>query len=79
MNAIAISCPFEDCKHFGKIIHVELDRYKKHLCLEHDKNDLLQFALAKGIIQDPSCYHNFSYIVQKIAEGSKVNGVSQWK
>lgn len=79
MNSVAISCPFEDCKHFGKILHVELDRYKKHLRSDHDRNDLLQFAFAKGIVQDSSSYHNFSYIIQKIAEISKVKEAESWK
>lgn len=74
MSAAAVVCPFEDCKHFGKIEYVELKRFRRHLAQDHDRNDLLQFAFQKGIIQDPTKYHNDSYIIQKIAEISKVNG-----
>lgn len=74
MTCITVSCPFEDCKHFGKIEHVEQNMYIKHLYRDHNRHDLIQFAFQKEIIHDPSQYHNFSYIVQKITEISKVNG-----
>jgi len=72
MSLESVSCPFEDCKHFGKIEHVELSRFRRHLAQDHDRNDLIQFAFRKGIIQDTTKYHNHSYIIQKIAEISKV-------
>ena len=75
MSATAVVCPFEDCKHFGKIEYVELSRFRCHLAQDHDRNDLLQFAFQKGIIQDTTKYHNHSYVIQKIAEISKVKGV----
>jgi len=70
----AVICPFEDCKHFGKIEYVELKRFRYHLARDHDRANLVQFAFEKGIIQDPAKYHNDSYIIQKIAELSKVDG-----
>jgi len=70
----AVICPFEDCKHFGKIEYVELKRFRYHLARDHDRADLVQFAFEKGMIQDPTKYHNHSYIIQKIAEFSKVDG-----
>ncbi len=73
MSTVDVSCPFEDCPHFGKIEHVELNRYERHLAQDHDRADLYQFALQKGIIQDQLRFHNFSYIVQKIAQITKVN------
>ena len=74
MSTVAVICPFEDCKHFRKIEYVELKRFMRHLAQDHDRNDLLQFAFEKGTIQDPTKYHSHSYIIQKIAELSKVNG-----
>ncbi len=67
-----VSCPFEDCKHYGIIEHVELNRFKRHLAADHDRNDLIQFAFQKGIIQDHTKFHNHSYIIKKIADISKV-------
>ncbi len=74
MSTEAVICPFEDCKHFGKVEYVELKRFRYHLARDHDRVDLVQFAFEKGIIQDPTKYHNHSYIIKKIAELSKVNG-----
>jgi len=74
MSSIPVICPFEDCKHFGKIEYVELKRFMRHLAQDHDRANLVQFAFEKGIIQDSTKYHNDSYIIQKIAEFSKVNG-----
>jgi len=74
MSTVAVTCPFEDCKHFRKIEYVELKRFMRHLAQDHDRTDLVQFAFEKGIIQDSTKYHNDSYIIQKIAELSKVNG-----
>jgi hypothetical protein len=74
MTTVAVSCPFEDCRHFGQIVYVELSRYKRHLAVDHDRYELRQLAFRKGIIQDSIRYHNDSYIIQKIAEISKING-----
>ncbi len=72
MSSADVLCPFEDCKHFGIIEHVELNRYERHLAQDHDRNDLFEFALQKGIIQDPLRFHNFSHIIKKIAQFTKV-------
>lgn len=72
MSSMAVSCPFEDCKHFGVIEYVELNRFMRHLAQDYDRNDLIQFAFKKGIIEDPTQYHNHSYIIQKIAQISRV-------
>ena len=74
MTAVPVLCPFEDCSHFGKIEHVELNRYERHLAHDHDRNDLFEFAIQKGIIQDPLRSHNFSYIIKKIAQFSTIHG-----
>ena len=74
MSTVAVSCPFEDCPHFGKIEYVELDRYRRHLAQDHDRADLIQLAIKMGIIQDPLHFHNHSYVIQQIAEISKVSG-----
>jgi len=74
MSSIHVSCPFEDCKLFGIIEYVELNRFMRHLVQDHDRDDLLQLAFQKGIIQDPTKYHNHSYIIQKIAKISIIRG-----
>ena len=73
MSGISVDCPFEDCPHHGITEYVELNRFKRHLAQDHDRYDLVQFAFKIGIIEDPIHYHNDSYIIQKIAEYSKVN------
>ena len=35
MTSVFVSCPFEDCKHFGKIEYIELARFRRHLAQEH--------------------------------------------
>ena len=72
MTSHSVSCPFEDCKLFGIIEYVELNRFKRHLAADHDRADLVQFAYKKGIIEDRIKYYNHSYIIQKIAEICKV-------
>ncbi len=74
MTGVFVSCPFEDCKHFGKVEYMELARFRRHLAQDHDRNDLFRLAYKKGIIDDPIRFHNHSYVIQKIAEFSIVNG-----
>lgn len=62
----------EDSKCFGKVIHAEYSMFKRHLVYDHDRSDIYQFAYRKGIIQDPIRYHNLSYVIQQIAEISRV-------
>ena len=63
MASTRFVCPIEDCKHFNKV---------EYSARDHDRNDLYKFAFQKGIIDDPIKYHNPSYIIQQIAEISKV-------
>jgi len=73
MSTVAVSCPFEDCPYFGKIEYVELKRFRRHLAQDHDRNDLFQLAFKLGIIQDSLRFHNHSYIIQQVAEISKIS------
>ena len=72
MSSAFFSCPFEDCKHFGKTEYIEHSAFKNHLVRDHDRYDLFKLAFQKGIIEDPIRYHNSSYVIQKISEFSKV-------
>lgn len=74
MSNVRVICPFEDCSHHSKPEYTELDNFRRHLAQDHDRNDLFQLAYKKGIIDDPIRFHNHSYVIQKIAEFSIVNG-----
>ena len=73
MSSADVLCPFEDCKYFGKIEYVALNKFLEHLHRDHDRYDLIQFAQQMKIIQGPLCFHDFKNIVKKIAEYSKVH------
>ena len=64
--------PFEDCPFYAKIQYAEKYFFKKHLVLNHDFEDLFQFALDKGLIQDPIRYHNRNFVLNRIVEYCKV-------
>jgi len=64
--------PFEKCPFFAKVQYAEKLFFKKHLVLNHDFNDLVQFALNKGLIQDSIRYHNRNFILNQIIEFCKV-------
>ena len=68
MSSAKFSCLLEDCKYFGKVQYVEYSLFKKHLARDHDRYDLYRLAFQKGIIDDPTRYHNPSYVIQKIAD-----------
>lgn len=73
MSSADFECEInEDSKCFGKVIHTEYSMFKRHLVYDHDRSDVYQFAFQKGIIQDPIRYHNLSYVIQQIAEFSRV-------
>jgi len=72
LSNVFVKCPFEDCPHYDKPEYIELDRFRRHLARDHDRYDLYQFAYDKGIIQDPIRYHNPSYVIQRVAEISRV-------
>jgi len=72
MSSAFFECQFEDCKQFGKVQYVEYSLFKRHLARDHDMHELLQLAFQKGIIEDPIRYHNSRYVIQQIAEISKM-------
>jgi len=51
---------------------MELDRFRRHLAQDHDRYDLFQLAFDEGIIDDPIRCHNHSFVIQQIAEISRV-------
>jgi len=55
---------------------VEYWIFERHLARDHDRNELFQFAFQKGIIEDPIRFHNLSYVIQQIAELSRVKRFS---
>lgn len=64
--------PFEECPFFAKVQYAEKSFFKKHLVLNHDFNDLVQFAFDKGLIQDPIRYHNRNFVLNQIIKFCKV-------
>jgi len=72
LSNVFVICQIEGCKLFNKVEYIELDRFRRHLARDHDRYDLYQLAYDKGIIQDPIRYHNPSYVIQQIAELSRV-------
>ena len=74
MSNVFVICQIEGCKFFNKVEYIELDRFRRHLACDHDRYDLYQLAYDKGIIQDPIRYHNPSFVIQQIAEISRVKG-----
>ena len=72
LSCVFLVCQIPGCKHYGKVAYAELDKFRQHLAINHDRKDLYQFAYDKGIIEDPTHYHNASYVIQQIAEFSRV-------
>ena len=72
MSGCFFEDPFEDCPFFGKVQYTEKPFFKKHLALNHDFNELLNFAFNKGLIQDPIRYHNRNFVINRIADFCKV-------
>ena len=67
-----VRCLFPDCPHHEKPEYVELDKFRRHLAQDHDRYALYQLAFDNGIIDDPIRYHNASYVIQQVAEFSRV-------
>jgi len=67
-----VSCRIEGCKLFGKIEYMELERFRRHLAQDHDRYDLFKLAYEVGIIYGPIRHHNHSFVIQQIAEISKM-------
>ena len=72
MSGCFFKDPFEDCPFFAKVQYSEKSFFKKHLVLNHDFAELFQFALDKGLIQDPIRYHNRNFVLDRIVEFCKV-------
>ncbi len=73
MGSAFFECQFEDCKLFAKILYVEKNFFKRHLVVNHGFENLLQFAFTKGIISDPYRCPSFQFVINKIAEISRVS------
>ena len=68
MSSGFVSCPFEECDHYGKLKFVEMDFFIQHLASKHDYIELYNLAYEKGIIKDPLKKHSLSFVVRKIAK-----------
>ena len=68
MSSGFVSCPFEDCKYYGKLEYAEIDHFKRHLALEHDDFELLQLAFQKGIISKQYSSYSLSFVIRKISK-----------
>ena len=65
-------CEFEGCPFYEKPQYAEIIFFKKHLVLRHGFDCLLDFAHQKGIIQDPYRCPSLSFLIERIAELSKI-------
>ena len=72
MSGVFVCCRIRGCTLYGKKQYMELDRFRRHLAQDHDRYDLFQLAFDEGIIDDPIRCHNHSYVIQQIAEISRV-------
>jgi len=72
MSSVFVKCPFLECPYHEKPEYTELDKFRKHLALDHDRYALYQLAFERGIIQDPIRYQNVSYVIKQVAEFSIV-------
>jgi len=72
MVSYFFECKLEDCPFFAKVQYVEKNFFKRHLVLNHGFDNLLQFAFTKGIISDPYRCPSFQFVINKIAEISRV-------
>jgi len=72
MSSVFVKCPFPDCSYHEKPEYTELEKFRRHLAQDHDRYALYQLAFDNGIIEDPIRFHNPNYVIQKIAEISRV-------
>ena len=72
MSGVFVKCPFEGCPYHEKPEYTELARFRRHLAQDHDRYALFQFAFDNGIIEDPIRYQNANYVIQQVAEFSRV-------
>jgi len=62
-----VSCPFEECEHYGKLKFAELDFFLQHLASKHDNIELYNLAVQRGLIKDYK-EHSTNFVVRKIAK-----------
>jgi len=72
LSGVFVCCRIEGCTHYNKPQYAELARFRRHLAQDHDRYALFQFAFDNGIIEDPIRYQNASYVIQQVAEFSRV-------
>ena len=70
---VFVVCKIPGCKLFNKVEYVELDRFRRHLALDHDRYDLYQFASDQGLIDNPIRYHNLNSVIKQVVEFSRVS------
>ena len=62
-----VSCPFEECSHYGKLEYSEIGFFENHLASEHDFIELYQLALEKGMIRNRFQIQSLNFVVKRIA------------
>ena len=67
MSSAFVSCPFEECRYYGKLEYSEIGFFENHLALEHDFIELYQLALEKGIIRNRFQIQSLNFVVKRIA------------
>jgi len=73
MSGCFYKIPFENCPFYNKSLYTEKSFIKKHFVLNHDFAELVQFALDKGLIQDPIRYHNRNFVLNRVVDFCKVS------
>jgi len=68
MSSAFVSCPFEECEHFGKVEYAEIAFFEHHLASKHDFIELYHLALEKGIVKDQHHFHSLNFVVRKLAK-----------
>ena len=72
MSNVSVICPFLDCPFHKKSEYTDIDFFKRHLALAHDRDALYQLAFDNGIIEDPIRYQSASFVIQQVANFSIV-------
>ncbi len=68
MSGSFVTCPFEECEHFGKMEFAEMGFFMHHLASNHDYIELYNLAVKKGVIKDTFEKHSTNFVVRKIAK-----------
>jgi len=76
VSSAFVSCPFEECRHYGKLEFSEISFFERHLASEHDFIELYQLALEKGIIRNRFQIQSLNFVVRRIARIFTFRGIT---